>query len=68
MNNESLRTTVPSPMVSRSVHTGTCREKMTTPRPIFAPEGLQIEHVERRADEQDQRVQRMSVLTTQKRT
>ncbi len=33
----SLRMTVPSPMVSRSVHTGTCREKIATPRPTFAP-------------------------------
>ena len=29
--------TVLSPMVSRSVHTGTFREKITTPLPIFAP-------------------------------
>ena len=29
--------TVPSPMVSRSVQMGTCVEKITTPRPTFAP-------------------------------
>jgi hypothetical protein len=34
---ESLRITVPSPMRSRSVQTGTFLEKIETPRPTFAP-------------------------------
>jgi hypothetical protein len=33
---------VPSPMVSRSVHTGTVREKIATPRPTFAPVTSQV--------------------------
>ena len=36
----SLQMTVPSPMVSRSVQTGTCRENIATPRPTFAPSAL----------------------------
>ena len=44
--------TVPSPMVSRSVHMGTCRERMRTPRPTFAPSALQVQHVQGRTDEQ----------------
>jgi hypothetical protein len=33
----SLRMTVPAPTVSMSAHAGTVGEKMTAPRPIFAP-------------------------------
>ena len=37
VNDDSLRITVSSPMVSMSVQTGTVLEKMTTRRPILAP-------------------------------
>src|SRR5258708_27677090 len=56
-------------MVRRSVHTGTRREKITTPRPIFVPRALRYRTYKgvpknRRAAGLD----RMSVLTIQKRT
>src|SRR2546429_6240633 len=56
-------------MVRRSVHTGTRREKITTPGPIFAPRALRYSTYRgvpknRRAAGLD----RMSVLTIQKRT
>ena len=35
-----MRITVPAPMVSRSVHTGTWRVKIATPGPILAPSAL----------------------------
>ena len=35
-----MRITVSAPMVSRSAHTGTWREKITTPEPILAPSAL----------------------------
>src|SRR5262249_3294817 len=56
-------------MVRRSVHTGTRREKITTPGPIFAPRALRYSTYRgvpnnRRAAGLD----RTSVFTTQKRT
>ena len=67
--NASLRITVPAPMVSRSVHTGTWAEKIAVPGPIFAPSARRYstnsgEPAPTRASGFD----RTSVLTTQNRT
>ena len=61
--------TVPAPMVSRSVHTGTWWAKIATPRPTLAPSALRYsaysgEPAIRKASGFD----RTSVLTIQKRT
>src|SRR5437764_13397119 len=65
----ALRITVPAPIVRRSVHTGTLREKITAPGPIFAPSARRYNvytgvPMKKRAAGLD----RISVLTTQKRT
>src|SRR5919199_2194315 len=65
----ALRITVPAPMVRRSVHTGTLRERITAPGPIFAPSARRYSvyrgvPMNRRAAGLD----RTSVFTIQKRT
>ena len=61
--------TVPSPMVSRSVHTGTFREKITTPRPIFAPSARRYsEYSGEPANSRTSGLRWTSVLTSQNRT
>src|SRR5450631_3274501 len=60
--------TVPAPMVSRSVHTGTCGEKITTPRPTFAPSALRYSEYSGDPANRTSGFARTSVLTVQKRT
>ena len=48
------------------MHTGTVVEKIVTPTADLGTERPQVQHVERRADEQRHRVDRISVLTVQK--
>ena len=60
--------TVPSPMVSRSVHIGTFRERMSTPRPIFAPSALRYSTYKGEPTNSTRGFDWTSVLTIQKRT
>src|SRR5687768_99208 len=60
--------TVPSPMVSRSVHTGRLRERIVTPRPTFAPSALRYSTYSGEPANRTSGLDRTSVLTVQKRT
>ena len=60
--------TVPSPMVSRSVQIGTCVEKITTPRPTFAPSARRYRVNSGEPVNSTIGFRRTSVLTIQKRT
>src|SRR5512135_1732464 len=59
---------VASPMVSRSVHTGTARGKITTPRPIFAPSALRYSRYSGDPANMASGLDRISVFTAQNRT
>src|SRR5262249_19788829 len=65
--NESLRMTVLPPIVSRSVQTGTCGDKITTFRPIFAPNARRYNTYIGEPANRTTGLNRTSVLTSQKR-
>ena len=56
-------------MVSRSVHTGTCRDQITVPRPIRTPSARRYMTYSGEPENMAAaRLDRMSVLTIQNRT